>query len=515
MTTSPPWSPDTGQACTAAVIGINGYPVEASAAITNGLASFNICGLPDSYHRETRDQVRAAILNSGQRWPGRTITVDLLPASLPKRGSGSDLAITVAVLTASGAIPTGAPDGCVFYAELGLDGSLRPVRGVVPALLAAADAGCTRAVVAAQNAAEAAMLPGLDVISCESLRQVTAWLRHDPFRLEAAHPAAPSPTRATSPPPVSLTALGIPAAIRLGLETSAAGGHHLCLTGPPAARIPALAAGLAAMLPPLTPTEQTEVTAIHSAAGLLGSGHPLVRHPPFCAPHHTTTPAGIAGGGPGITRPGEAALAHRGVLFLDQAPEFARATLTTLRQALQHGEITLARSGQIVRFPARFLLVAGTAPCPCGGQSGCTCSPLQKRRYRARLTGQLGSHIAIWLNGTPPAPVTNGTGQTGSDPDTQSAERVAAARDRTHLRLRDTPWTLNADIPGAELRRSYPPSPEALAPVTRAVDLGEISVRAANQVVRVAWTLADLAGIDRPGPQECGQALAFYLGVSQ
>jgi magnesium chelatase family protein len=268
------------------------------------------------------------------------------------------------------------------------------------------------------------------------------------------------------------------------------------------------------MLPPLTSAEQMEVSAIHSAAGLLGSGHPLVLHPPFRAPHHTTTPAGMAGGGPGITRPGEAALAHRGVLFLDQAPEFARATLATLRQALQHGEITIARGGHLTRLPARFLLAANTAPCPCGSRSGCTCTPLQKLRYRARLTSELGNHIAIWLTDTPPATGTNGTGQTEGDPDAHSSARVAAARDRTRHRLRDTPWTLNADIPGAELRRSYPPSPETLAPVIRAVDLGEISVRAARQVVRVAWTLADLAGTDRPGAQECGQALAFCLGVS-
>lgn len=514
MYPSPPWSADTGQACAAAVIGVDGYPVEASAAITNGLASLSILGLQDSFSRETRDRVRAAILNSGQPWPGRTITVDLLPASLPKRGSGFELAIAVAILTATGAVPAGAAERCVFYAELGLDGSLRPVRGVVPALLAAADAGCTRAVIAAQNAAEAVTLPGLDVISCKSLRQVIAWLRHDPFPLEPAHPAAASSTPTESPRPVSLTALGIPAAVRLGLETSAAGGHHLCLTGPPAAHIPALAAGLAAMLPPLTPAEQMEITAIHSAAGLLGSGHPRVLHPPFRAPHHTTTPAGMAGGGPGITRPGEASLAHRGVLFLDQAPEFARATLATLRQPLQHGEVTVARAGHLTHFPARFLLAASTALCPCGRQPGCTCTPLQKLRYRARLTSELGNHIAVWLNGTPPATVTNATGQAGSNPDAQSAARIVAARDRACHRLRDTSWRLNADIPGAELRRSYPPSPEALAPVTRAVDLGEISVCAARQIVRVAWTLADLAGTDRPGAQECGQALAFCLGVS-
>ena len=278
---------------------------------------------------------------------------------------------------------------------------------------------------------------------------------------------------------------------------------------------PRLAAGLAAMLPPLTPAEQMEVTAIHSAAGLLGSGHPLVLHPPFRAPHHTTTPAGN-GSAAALGSPGRARHHWHTAASSSSTrhPSSPAPPWPPYDQALQHGEITIARGGHVTRLPARFLLAASTAPCPCGSRPGCTCTPLQKLRYRARLTSELGNHIAIWLNDTPPATVTNGTGQTESDPDAQSSARVAAARDRAHHRLRDTPWTHNADIPGTELRRSYPPSPEALAPVTRAVDLGEISVRAARQVVRVAWTLADLAGTDRPGAQECGQALAFCLGVS-
>ena len=504
----------TAQTCTATVIGVEGHLTHVQATAANGPPGLHITGLPDSVIRETRDRVYAAILNSGQTWPARTITVSLLPASLPKRGTGFDLAIAVAALTAAGAVPAAAPDRCVFYSELGLDGSLRPVRGVVPALLAAAQAGCTRAVVAAHNSAEAVMVPGLAVAGCPSLRAVLAWLNGERFPVQPA-----ISTARTAPPPqriwpaVSLASLAIPPYLRQALEVSAAGGHHLSLTGRRNSGIPALAAGLAALLPALTPREAMEVTAIHSTAGLLAPGHALITRPPLRAPHHTATPAAMLGGGNGITRPGEASLAHRGVLFLGDAPEFARNVLQALRQPLQHGEVMVSRSGSTIRFPAKFTLVAGMSPCPCGARPDCTCSPLQARRYRARLTGALGSHIAIWLNVPSFDVSTSASGH--EDADAISVTRVTAARDRTRHRLRGTPWDLNADILGAELRRSHLPPAEALAPISRAVDLGEISRRSAHDIVRVAWTLADLAGNPRPGPGECGQALAFHLGVAR
>jgi magnesium chelatase family protein len=514
MTSSPPWGPDVGRACTAAIIGIDGYPVEADVLITNGPAGLHILGLHETGKRETRDRVRAAILNSGQPWPARTITVDLLPASLPKRGSSFDLAIAVAVLTASGVIPADAPQGCVFVAELGLDGSLRPVRGVMTALLAAADAGCTRAVVATGNAAEAAMVPGLTVTACQSLRAVVASLRGEPFPTEPSVPAPGTPAPGV-PPVISLAALAVPPPMRQALEASAAGGHHICLAGPRGARIPALAAGLAALLPALGSEEVMEVAAIYSASGLLGSGHTLITRPPFRAPHHTATRAAILGGGSGVIRPGEAALAHRGVLFLDQAPEFSRDVLTSLRQPLQSGEVTVARAGSTVRFPARFTLVAGMAPCPCGAWPDCACTPMQARRYRARLARELGSYLAICVHADIASPAAGDTGESAADTDVTSAVRVTAARDRARHRFRGTPWQVNVDIPGSELDRFYLPPAEAVAPLRRAVDLGEISTRTAHQVIRVAWTLADLAGSARPGPQECGQALAFYLGTAR
>ena len=512
MTDTAPWGDGTGRACGAAIIGAAGHLVEACAVISNGPAVLRILGLPDDGIRETRDRVRAAILNSGQPWPSRAITVDLLPASLPKRGSSFDLAIAVAVLTAAGPAPAAATAGCVFTAELGLDGSLRPVRGVLPAVLAAAAAGCTRAVVAAENAAEAAVVPGLAVIPCRSLRAVLAWLRGDPF---PGQPEIPASTTVAAPAPVAgLAGLAVPPLVRCVLEASAAGGHHLCLTGLPGAAIPALAAGAAALLPPLSRDEAIEVAAVHSVAGLLEPGHPLITRPPYRAPHHTATRAAILGGGPGMIRPGEAALAHRGVLFLDEAPEFARDVLAALRQPLQAGEVTVARGGVTARFPAKFTLVAGMAPCPCAGPEA-ACLPAGAPLPRPGWSANLAAYIGLWLDVTRPGPAAAGTADAAGDADAISVGRVAAARDRARHRLHGTPWQVNADIPGAELHRSYQPEAEAMAPIRRAADLGEISARAAHQVIRVAWTLADLAGNARPGADECGRALAFQLGVSR
>jgi magnesium chelatase family protein len=514
MTSHPPWASGTGRAHGAAIVGADGHPVHADAAISNGPDACHILGLPGTGARETRDRVRAAVLNSGLPWPARTVAVNLLPASLPKHGTALDLAVAVAILTAAGTVPTAAPSRCAFIAELGLDGTLQPVTGVLPAVLAAADTGCTRTVVAPENAAEAVLVPGVAVVPCRSLRAVLAWLRPDPFPRQPDTPATGPPLSiAPAAPMISLASLTIAPAARLALEASAAGGHHLCLTGPRDGGLPALAAGLATLLPPLNPSDATQVTALYSVAGLLGSGHALITRPPYRSPHHSATrPAILGTGGSGIIRPGEAALAHHGVLHLADAPEFARDVLRALNRPLHDGEVTVARRGAAVRFPARFTLVTTMSPCPCGSRHSCSCTPLQARGYRARLTDELGSHISLRL------PITQTDGireEPAAGADATRAARIAAARNRARHRLRGTPWQLNNDIPGPELRRCYQPTAEAFAPVCRAVDLGKITERAAHQVIRVAWTLADLAGEARPGPDECGQALAFHLGAAQ
>jgi magnesium chelatase family protein len=540
-----------------ALVGVEGYPVEIETDIANGLPCLLLVGLPDTALREARDRIRAAIINSHERWPQRRVTVGLSPASLPKRGSGFDLGIALSILAAAGAIPGAAIDGVAFFGELGLDGRLRPVRGVLPAMAAAAGAGFAKVVVAQANAAEAALVPGLRVVGAPTLAGLLAWLRGEPARRgeevacavpgqppglapgqppglspgPAAEPAlggapgpggevpAPRPASTARPPcsrPDLSEVLGQPAA-RRAAEICAAGGHHLSLLGPPGAGKTMLAERIPTVMPALDRTAALEVSSIHSVAGTLPAGSPLMTEPPFCAPHHTATKAAIVGGGSGILHPGAASLAHRGFLFLDEAPEFARDVLDALRQPLESGEVVVARSGLTARFPARFTLVLAANPCPCakGAATGaaCSCTPATRRRYLSRLSGPLLDRVDVKVELLPVgrAELLNDRHFTESSP--VVAARVAAARERAAARLKDTPWRLNAEIPGSELRRAFPPSPGSLAPLERAMDLGQISARGVDRVIRVAWTLADLAGIARPTVGETSYALGLWLGA--
>ena len=536
-----------------ALVGVEGHPVEIETDIANGLPCLLLVGLPDTALREARDRIRAAIINSHEQWPQRRVTVGLSPASLPKRGSGFDLGIALSILAAAGAIPGAAIDGVAFLGELGLDGRLRPVRGVLPAMAAAAGAGFAKVVVAQANAAEAALVPGLRVVGAPTLAGLLAWLRGEPAsegeevaRAVAEQPPEPSPGRSPGssrapvlagapgpggeipartpasrarrprPRPDLSEVLGQPAA-RRAAEICAAGGHHLSLLGPPGAGKTMLAERLPTVMPVLDRTAALEVTSIHSVAGTLPAGSPLMTEPPFCAPHHTATKAAIVGGGTGILHPGAASLAHRGCLFLDEAPEFARDVLDALRQPLEAGEVVVARCGLTARFPARFTLVLAANPCPCakGSATGatCSCTPATKRRYLARLSGPLLDRVDVKVELLPVGRAELLSDRHFAESSPVVAARVAAARKRTAARLKDTPWRLNAEIPGSELRRAFPPSPGSLAPLERAMDLGQISARGVDRVIRVAWTLADLAGIARPTVSETSYALGLWLGA--
>ena len=549
-----------------ALVGVEGYPVEIESDIENGLPCLFLVGLPDTALREARDRIRAAIINSHEQWPQRRITVGLSPASLPKRGSGFDLGIALSILAAAGTIPAAAIDGVAFLGELGLDGRLRPVRGVLPAVVAAAGAGFREVVVAQANAGEAALVPGLRVIGAPSLAAMLAWLRAEresdeavavyesdedtpsevpmssdigqtasepcphsrshsgqngdsPAGLESRQAArfGSAGLAACSRPRLDLSeVLGQPVA-RRAAEICAAGGHHLSLLGPPGAGKTMLAERLPTVMPKLGREEALEVTSIHSVAGTLRAGSPLMTDPPFCAPHHSATKAAIVGGGTGILHPGAASLAHRGCLFLDEAPEFSRDVLDALRQPLESGEVVVARCGLTARFPARFTLVLAANPCPCakgiGTRSGCTCTSTARRRYLARLSGPLLDRVDVKVELLPVTRAELLSDRHFAESSPAVAARVAAARKRAAARLQGTPWRLNAEIPGSELRRSFPPASGSLAPLERAMDLGQISARGVDRVIRVAWTLADIAGIARPTVSETSYALGLWLGA--
>jgi len=495
-----------------ALVGVEGHLVEVEADIATGLPGFTMVGLPDTALQEARDRVRAAVVNSGEAWPGRKITIGLSPATLPKRGSSFDLALAPTILAASGELPPAALADVALLGELGLDGRARPVRGVLPAAAAAARAGIARLVVARGNAAEAALVPELDIVGVRSLRQLLAILRGEEPPEDLPPPA---PLDHEEPVADLADVLGQPTA-RHALEISAAGGHHLYLYGSPGAGKTMLAERLPGLLPRLDHGAALEVTAVHSVAGLLEHGRPLITRPPFCAPHHTASVAALVGGGSGFARPGAVSRAHRGVLFLDEAPEFHGGVLEALRQPLESGEVVIVRSAGAARYPARFQLVLAANPCPCGRSGGkgeaCSCTPLAIRRYLGRLSGPLLDRIDLQIFVEPVSRAALLDDRWHVESSAVVAERVAGARERAAARLAGTPWRTNAEVPGGELRRRFRPQPRATALLDQPLQRGQLTARGVDRVLRVAWTLCDLSAVARPGLAEVGMALALRHG---
>ncbi|MEU4655567.1 YifB family Mg chelatase-like AAA ATPase [Streptomyces sp. NPDC023723] len=521
--------------CSVALAGVDGVVVEVQADLEPGVAAFTLVGLPDKSLTESRDRVRAAVVNSGVQWPQKKLTVGLSPASVPKSGSGFDIAVAAAVLGAAERIDPRVLADIVMIGELGLDGRIRPVRGILPAVLAAADAGYEQVVVPESAAAEASLVPGVSVLGVRSLRQLIAVLADEPVPdEEPEQQGRPDPLlsglRAPGTGPATgmhgagpadqdhdlADVVGQPAA-RTAVEIAAAGGHHLFLEGPPGAGKTMLAERLPAILPPLTRQESLEVTAVHSVAGLLPMSRPLIDTAPYCAPHHSATMQSLVGGGPGIARPGAVSLSHRGVLFLDETPEFSSQALDALRQPLESGHVVIARSAGVVRFPARFLMVLAANPCPCGRFSlkdqFCECPPSVIRRYQARLSGPLLDRVDLRVEVDRVTRAGLAACGTPGESTATVADRVRSARERAAARLAGTPWRTNSEVPGRELRRRWYAVPGALDEAEHSLDRGALTARGLDRVLRVAWTVADLVGHDRPDAGDVALALQLRTGV--
>ncbi|GAB7104742.1 YifB family Mg chelatase-like AAA ATPase [Streptomyces phaeofaciens JCM 4814] len=523
--------------CSVALVGVEGVVVEVQADLEPGVAAFTLVGLPDKSLTESRDRVRAAVVNSGGEWPQKKLTVGLSPASVPKAGSGFDLAIACAVLGAAERIDPRVLADLVMIGELGLDGRVRPVRGILPAVIAAADAGYDQVVVPECSAAEASLVPGVSVLGVRSLRQLIAVLADEPVPEEEPDDLGrPDPLLAGLRMPGTGAADAMHSigaaqhdqghdladvvgqrSARTAVEVAAAGGHHLFLEGPPGAGKTMLAERLPAVLPRLTRVDSLEVTAVHSVAGLLPPGKPLIDIAPYCAPHHSATMQSLVGGGPGIARPGAVSLAHRGVLFLDEAPEFSGQTLDALRQPLEAGHVVIARSAGVVRFPARFLMVLAANPCPCGRfslrDSQCECPPSAIRRYQARLSGPLLDRVDLRVEVDAVGRAELAHRGPGGDSTATVADRVRAARERAAARLAGTPWRTNSEVPGRELRNRWHAAAGAMDEAERSLERGVLTARGLDRVLRVAWTVADLVGHDRPGVMDVALALQLRTGV--
>lgn len=496
-----------GRARTVVLAGLHGHVVDVEAHIGSSLPAFTIVGLPDASMSEARDRVRAAVASSALAWPTRRITVNLSPASLPKRGSATDLGIAVAVLAAAQLVDARRAESAVHLGELGLDGRVRPVHGVLPAVAAAVEAGVTRVVVPVANEQEARLVPGANVLAVASLADLCVAYGNTDAVPAAQDPVLATVTRDGTSMAVDLAEVRGQSEARWALEVAAAGGHHLLMTGPPGAGKTMLASRLPTVLPPLNDAEAITATSLHSLAGSFDAKEGLMRRPPFQAPHHSASAAAIVGGGSGLARPGAISRAHGGVLFLDEAPEFPTRVLQTLRQPLESGEIVLHRSSGATRYPSRFQLVLAANPCPCGHFYGtgdkCTCTALARRRYFGRLSGPLLDRVDIQVD---VRPVRRGVDEPGEASHVVAA-RVAAARVRAQERLAAEGWSLNAQASGTWLRRHTPA--QTLAPVWRALETSALTARGADRALRVAWTLADLAGSDTPSPDHIAQAMTL------
>jgi magnesium chelatase family protein len=493
-----------GRAYSIAVRGLDGETVEIEADIASGLPGIHLVGLPDAALQESRDRVRAAITNCGYKWPMSRLTLALSPATLPKMGSVYDIALAAAVLSASGREPLHRLEKAVLLGELALDGRVRPVRGVLPAVLAAKRNGWPTAVVPIENLAEASLVDGIEVLGVQTLRELRRWL------VGRARLAGRVDTSTVAANPFAdLADIVGQTQARFAVEVAAAGAHHLMLTGPPGVGKTMLAQRLPGLLPDLSECEALEVTAVHSVAGLLAEKMPLITRPPFIAPHHSSSVAALVGDGMGIARPGAISRAHRGVLFLDECAEIRLSALEALRTPLEDGEIRIARRDGVATYPARFQLVLAANPCPCAPADPnlCICSSVVKRRYLGKLSGPLLDRVDLRVQ---MHAIRAGAFTPESAESTATVRnRVAQARNAATDRWQKFGFTTNSEVTGSILRQQFRPAVAVMRPLQAALDRGLLSIRGVDRSLRVAWTICDLAGRSVPDVDDVAIALSF------